>query len=279
MNVTVTDATNTVEVVGPQQVVVTAAAAQVVVEDAGAQGPTGPAGPTGATGPAGPGVAIGGTEGQVLVKDSATDYDTSWSSVTVQALRKAAAMPADGTTNRTSSTAYGWPLGQAIGGSTRALQANRLYIETALFLSRVTLDRIRLSVTTQAASAGQLCRLGVYETDDNMKPTVLKADLGTVDISSTGIKAITGCNTVLDEGCWAFVYVLEETCTLVYRNFTPPTSLSAALSATNMAAMQDRHYAPLTFGNLPATFPSGITWEGDLGATLRYTLQLGWGLA
>jgi hypothetical protein len=54
----------------------------------GAQGPTGPTGaastvpgptgPAGATGPTGPGVPVGGTTGQVLTKNSATNYDTAW---------------------------------------------------------------------------------------------------------------------------------------------------------------------------------------------------------
>jgi hypothetical protein len=65
----------------------------------GATGATGPAGPTGATGPAGPtgptgpagtngtngtngvdgvGVPAGGTAGQILTKNSATNYDTGW---------------------------------------------------------------------------------------------------------------------------------------------------------------------------------------------------------
>ena len=50
----------------------------------GIQGPAGDTGATGATGatgpqgPAGPGVAAGGVTGQVLVKTSATDYDTQW---------------------------------------------------------------------------------------------------------------------------------------------------------------------------------------------------------
>lgn len=43
--------------------------------DAGIQGVKGDTGNTGATGP---GVAPGGTAGQVLTKNSATDYDTSW---------------------------------------------------------------------------------------------------------------------------------------------------------------------------------------------------------
>lgn len=44
--------------------------------------PKGPAGATGSTGPAGPGVASGGTADQVLVKKSATDYDTDWKTLT-----------------------------------------------------------------------------------------------------------------------------------------------------------------------------------------------------
>ena len=47
----------------------------------GATGPTGPQGdigPTGDTGPTGVGVPIGGIEGQVLAKNTDTDYDTIW---------------------------------------------------------------------------------------------------------------------------------------------------------------------------------------------------------
>lgn len=40
--------------------------------------PTGDAGSTGATGPAGQGVPTGGSAGQVLTKNSSTDYDTVW---------------------------------------------------------------------------------------------------------------------------------------------------------------------------------------------------------
>jgi hypothetical protein len=34
----------------------------------------------GPQGPAGPGVPVGGTAGQILIKESSTDYDTGWSS-------------------------------------------------------------------------------------------------------------------------------------------------------------------------------------------------------
>jgi hypothetical protein len=44
----------------------------------GPQGPTGAAGPTGPQGAAGVGVPAGGTSGQLLQKNSSTDYDATW---------------------------------------------------------------------------------------------------------------------------------------------------------------------------------------------------------
>jgi len=44
----------------------------------GATGPAGPTGVTGATGATGAGVAAGGSAGQILAKNTATDYDTGW---------------------------------------------------------------------------------------------------------------------------------------------------------------------------------------------------------
>src|SRR5215467_9295023 len=51
---------------------------QGVAGPTGSQGPTGATGPTGPTGATGPGVKPGGTAGQVLVKNTATDFDTAW---------------------------------------------------------------------------------------------------------------------------------------------------------------------------------------------------------
>lgn len=48
----------------------------------GPQGPKGDQGPEGPEGPAGPGVPVGGTSGQALLKQSGTDYDTVWTTLT-----------------------------------------------------------------------------------------------------------------------------------------------------------------------------------------------------
>ena len=52
------------------------------------QGPQGPRGPTGSTGPTGAtgnGVSSGGTSGQVLIKNSSANYDTTWSNNLIDA--------------------------------------------------------------------------------------------------------------------------------------------------------------------------------------------------
>lgn len=62
----------------------------------GAQGPKGDTGATGPTGPTGPGVAPGGSAEQVLTKNSATNYDTGWQTLTANVTRVyyAGAVPA-----------------------------------------------------------------------------------------------------------------------------------------------------------------------------------------
>lgn len=52
---------------------------QGVTGPTGATGPTGQTGPQGPTGATGAGVPVGGTSGQVLTKNSSTNYDTIWS--------------------------------------------------------------------------------------------------------------------------------------------------------------------------------------------------------
>jgi predicted RecA/RadA family phage recombinase len=82
ISVTVSGSTSTTFSTTSTSVSVTPAAQSTI--DVKAQGPKGDKGDTGsagATGPAGAdgqGVPAGGSEGQVLVKSSATDYDTAW---------------------------------------------------------------------------------------------------------------------------------------------------------------------------------------------------------
>lgn len=62
------------------------------------KGETGQTGQTGATGPAGPGVASGGSTGNVLRKNSSTNYDTYWDELT------ASEIPYDNTSSGMTAT-------------------------------------------------------------------------------------------------------------------------------------------------------------------------------
>lgn len=73
----------------------------------GADGPAGPAGPAG---PTGPGVAAGGTIGQVMKKQSATDYDTAWE----DEAGGLADAPSDGTTYGRKDGAWAAVVGTVI---------------------------------------------------------------------------------------------------------------------------------------------------------------------
>lgn len=64
----------------------------------GPQGATGAQGPQGVAGPTGPGVATGGSTGQVLSKNSATNYDTGWTTPFSQAQAQALYLPLTGGT-------------------------------------------------------------------------------------------------------------------------------------------------------------------------------------
>lgn len=60
--------------------------------DDGDTGPQGPAGADGAAGAPGPGVPVGGVEGDMYVKNSATNYDGGWSSILTKAASTAFAV-------------------------------------------------------------------------------------------------------------------------------------------------------------------------------------------
>lgn len=57
---------------------------QGIQGETGPAGATGPQGDTGPQGPAGQGVPTGGTAGQALIKNSGTDYDADWATLTTR---------------------------------------------------------------------------------------------------------------------------------------------------------------------------------------------------
>lgn len=185
---------------------------------------------------------------------------------------------APGITNRTTTSFYYWPNATFTSATTRAATANRLYIATATFTENVLLDRARISINTQASSSGQLARLGIYDNDANMVPQNLVSDFGTVDISSTGIKAITGLNVPLVAGTYSVCVVFQQACTPVYSRWVTGVSLTNNLASNSFTALPANIYSTFTFDSLPATCPAISNYEADVGNTNEYYVQIGWSL-
>jgi hypothetical protein len=133
--------------------------------DVKAQGPKGDKGDTGAQGPAGIGPA-GGTENQFVQKNSATDYDTKWSSYTLPA--------ADGTERQVLSTDGAGTLsfGKAIAEHVHLLIRNdegaTINAGTPIY-SRGEIggsDRIRVGIA-DASDPAKMPAIGIAETTLN----------------------------------------------------------------------------------------------------------------
>jgi hypothetical protein len=172
--VSVTVVKPVIEVVGPSEAVINFVAEQ------------GPQGPQGDQGDPGEGVPSGGSAGQVLVKDSATDYDASWEFRQLNLL--------------VDPVPDLWFSQIVTGGrdDTNAARAlNRMeYVPTVVSKS-ISVDRIAVNVSV--AEAGATPRLGIYGRSATNRPGSLILDCGTVDASTTGTKIIT-INTTIPAG-------------------------------------------------------------------------------
>ena len=134
---------------------------------AGADGATGPAGAdgaTGATGPAGAGIPTGGTVGQIIVKNSTTDYDTVWTDNYVEQIRLTAKNDTGGTINKGSvvyvSGANGTNMLLSLADADTESTSSKtigLLNETLLVngIGQVITEGIIAGVNTGTATAGQ----------------------------------------------------------------------------------------------------------------------------
>jgi hypothetical protein len=206
---------------------------QGIKGDKGDQGETGPAGPTGATGAT-------GSSGIVTVNAPLTNAGTSTAadlSISNGSTLAAGVLQLTDSVSSTSTTTASTPNSvkssydladskllkyaspwtvkyrstywyEARNGATLSLQAytlNRQYFY-ALFISEtISIDRIGVECTTLSAST--TWRIGIYNSDSDGLPSTVLLDAGTVDTSSTGLKAITVSQTINPglyyiSGCW-----------------------------------------------------------------------------
>jgi hypothetical protein len=113
-------------------------------------------------------VPQGGSAGEVLVKQSATDYDSDWE------------LPQWSWALRSGS--YYGPQYHSI--TTAALPTQRVTAVPAFVPRPTAFDRLACRITS-AGSAGSTVRFGIYSNGAN-GPDALVHDLGTIDGSATG---------------------------------------------------------------------------------------------
>jgi hypothetical protein len=145
-------------------------------------------------------VPTGGTTGQVLAKTSGSNFAASWSNVSgvdKHPIPKAGATSYWGIPGVWSGAAY----------TTKTLAANILYYQPFIVsgTSAITVSAVGLNVSTLVASTS--IRIGIYAADNNLQPTTLMVDAGTVSSATTGWKTITGLSTSLTPGSYVFAYV------------------------------------------------------------------------
>jgi hypothetical protein len=164
-------------------------------------------------------VPTGGSAGQVLVKDSATDFDANWAFS--QFLVKPVA-------NR-------WVSVLLASQSTGRQFTNEalLFIPIAI-RQPVTVDRMQILVDT--AEAGVVARLGLYENNDGTVGSLI-VDAGTVDCSTTGFKEVTINETLPSGIVWAAFVPNGSTGTLRIRgNFDQAIIKVSGGNAPNAAS-------------------------------------------
>jgi hypothetical protein len=121
-------------------------------------------------------VPSGGSAGEVLVKQSGTDFDLGYG---VRAFPYALR----------SEQWHG-----AISNTT-VTQAEALFVQAFYVSLATSFSELRIEVTS-AGEAGSKARLGVYGTDANGNPSALIVDAGTVLTDTTGIKSIVISQTL-----------------------------------------------------------------------------------
>jgi len=153
-------------------------------------------------------------------------------------------------TPRTGAYLYGYPID---AHNTAALTANEL-LAGAFFIARpLTIDRIAINVSS-AGATGKKARLGIYANGTNNYPGSLVLDAGTVDVDSTGVKAIT-IDQSLSKGIYWFVVNSDGT----------PSVRKGAYAASPIGIYEgdfsnywySAWYKSQAYGALPAPFPSG----------------------
>jgi len=193
-------------------------------------------------------VPTSGSTGQVLAKNSGTNYDVAWVS------------PAQGYPPLPTGTAayFKSPFPNSTG-TTGSFTQNQLYYCPVYISNTITVDRLSIACTSFTTTASIRC--GIY-TDLVGQPNSLVVDGGAISVTAPGNIAST-VSITLNPGWYWLASVIQTT--------------GSATVVTNQASPNYGHIragstAPITTGGYyPYTYQTGIT--GALPATATPATQ------
>lgn len=188
----------------------------------------------------GQGVVAGGSTGQALIKNSATDYDTIW------------AQPSPWTFK---SGYYYYPPSRPADTTYSPVQS-LIYLIPFPVGSPATFDRIGIEIVTGVATS--VVRLGIYN-DSGRVPGTLLLDAGTVDSSTNGAKEIT-INQTLSVGLYWLAAVMQVATGVVWRA-RADTIISIPQSSIGNANITGFGTAATVTGALPSSLPSPSPYQ------------------
>jgi len=151
-------------------------------------------------------VPTGGSAGQVLVKDSGTDYDAVWADEPALSFPMFSNYAIGGATFK-----YTQPMGS--GRLTTNVSTGAVGGTKGCFLrvsQETTYDEIAIRVITAGLDAGDVFRLGVYSPGTTLDGHNLILDAGLVQADTAGLKTIA-INLTLDRGIYFLVAVRQST--------------------------------------------------------------------
>ncbi len=152
---------------------------------------------------------------------------------------------------------YWFPMGNT-QESSAAMAANTISGSIIPVYRKMTFDRIAINVTGAVAAS---CRLGIYAVDQTLiYPTSLILDAGVVDVSGTGLKAITIAQQ-LDKGLYFVALVGDGTPTLSRASYNNIFSPALGASPGDVRYNFSGFYKAQAYGALPNPFPASATLD------------------
>ena len=246
----------------------------------GSQGPRGLTGATGATGATGPGVATGGTTGQFLIKNSSTNYDTSWTTLGSIATLNTVTLGTDTTGNYmidvTAGTGISISHTQGEGstatitnsGVTSLVAGNAVTISGAT--GAVTVNHADTSSVTDLTAASRTYVTGLtFDTYGHVQSISTASESDTDTLATVTARGNTTTSTIQHGGLVMSagtnvdqIYTVTDSLTL--STSWQDTSVNAAELATGTYVVQVLANDSAAGGGQYSTYYSGImSWYGS----------------